>query len=91
MADFENAFVEEASDLCAESGDGIGVTIDDFRAYMPTHSYIFTPCREIWPASSIDARLPRVPVLDTNGQPMRREGKIVTIAASRWLDKNRPV
>ena len=30
---------------------------------MPTHTFIFMPCREPWPATSVDARLPPVPVL----------------------------
>ena len=56
-----------------------GVHLEDFRAYMPMHSYIFTPCREMWPASSVNAR---VPPIDTADKPMQ---------ASTWLDKNRPV
>jgi hypothetical protein len=35
-----------------------GVSLDDFNAYMPMHSYIFTPAREMWPASSINAKIP---------------------------------
>jgi hypothetical protein len=34
-----------------------GVTLEDFYAYMPTHSYIFAPSRELWPASSVNARV----------------------------------
>jgi hypothetical protein len=71
--------------------DGIGVTIDDFVAYMPSHIYIFTPCREPWTEASVNSRLPRVPVLDKHGQPKRRGGKIVTISPSTWLDRNNPV
>ena len=52
-----------------------GVQLDDFYAYMPQHKYIFTPTREVWPASSVDARLPNVG----------------TEKASRWLDQNRAV
>jgi hypothetical protein len=33
-----------------------GVSLDDFHAYMPMHSYIFVPSREMWPASSINQR-----------------------------------
>jgi hypothetical protein len=58
----------------------VAVTLDDFRAYMPEHKYIFTPNREIWPASSVDARLP--PVMGPNGTPMK---------PSAWLDQHRPV
>jgi Family of unknown function (DUF5906)/Primase C terminal 2 (PriCT-2) len=59
---------------------GEGVTINHFRAYMPLHSYIFMPSREMWPASSIDARFP--PIKIGGSKPM---------SASKWLDKNRPV
>jgi hypothetical protein len=59
---------------------GKGVKIDHFRAYMPLHSYIFTPIGEMWPASSVNARLPPVKVGNSNAMP-----------ASKWLDKNRPV
>jgi hypothetical protein len=64
--------------------EGSGVTLEDFYAYMPAHTYIFTPCREIWPGASIDARFPRVSVRNRNG-------KVTTIRPSRWLDQNRPV
>ena len=37
---------------------GSGVALDDFYAYMPGHSYIFVPTRELWPASSVNSRLP---------------------------------
>jgi hypothetical protein len=55
--DFEDAFIEEISDPAAE---GSGVTIDTFRAYMPTHSYIFMPCCEMWPAARPFQRLRQV-------------------------------
>jgi hypothetical protein len=86
--DCDDAFTEKVSEPCFE---GAGVTIDDFQAYMPTHSYIFTPCREMWPATSVNARIPPVPVLDATGKPKRKNGKIVTVSASRWLDQNQPV
>ena len=72
--------------------EGSGVTLDDFYAYMPAHTCIFTPCREFWAGASIDARFPRIRVCDLNGDPIRdRNGKIVTIRPSRWLDQNRAV
>src|SRR6516164_398284 len=76
----EEGFTEETSEPCAE---GSGVTIDDFVAYMPQHVYIFMPCREPWPAASINARLGKVPVVVG--------GKRVMLSASTWLDQNRPV
>jgi Family of unknown function (DUF5906) len=71
--------------------EGAGVTLDDFVAYMPSHSYIFMPCREFWPASSVNARVPPVPVLDANGKPKQHNGKPIMIPASAWLDQNRAV
>jgi hypothetical protein len=53
-----------------------GVTLTDFVAYMPGHSYICTLTREMWPAASVNARI-------------RNPAKDVT--ASAWLDKNSPV
>jgi Family of unknown function (DUF5906) len=83
-------FTEEVSNPCPEEGSS-GVTLDDFRAYMPMHSYIYVPCREIWPAASVNARLGRVPVLTAADKPKKKAGKAVTISASAWLDQNQPV
>jgi hypothetical protein len=63
----------------SEGDSPAGVSIDDFYAYMPMHSYLFAPTREPWPASSVNARVPPV---STGNKP---------IPASTWLDKNRPV
>jgi hypothetical protein len=51
------------------------VSLDDFYAYMPMHQYIFTPTRDLWPASSVNARIPPI-------------GKV---PAATWLDQNKPV
>jgi hypothetical protein len=53
--------------------------LEDFVAYLPKHNYVFLPTREPWPASSVNARIPPV---EDGGEP---------IAASTWLDRNRPV
>jgi len=50
-------------------------TLADFVAYMPQHSYIFKPSGEMWPAGSVNARIPPI-------------GKT---SASAWLDKNSAV
>jgi hypothetical protein len=87
--DRDDAFTEEVSEPDAE---GRGVTIDDFVAYMPTHAYIFTPCREFWVGTSVNSRLPRVPVLDRHGKQKRDSNrKPVTMSPTHWLDLNRPV
>jgi hypothetical protein len=52
-----------------------GITVDDFRAYMPMHAYIFVPGRDLWPAASVNAKV--APIDETK--------------ASLWLDRNRTV
>jgi len=34
------------------------VGMDDFYAHMPDHRYIFVPTRDLWPASSVNSRVP---------------------------------
>jgi hypothetical protein len=55
------------------------VSLDDFFAYMPMHQYIFKPSGELWPASSVNARLPPVQCGDK------------AIPASAWLDAHAAV
>ena len=46
------------------------VSIEDFCRYLiQPNAYFFIPCRELWPGTSVNARLPRIPVLDKNGRP----------------------
>jgi hypothetical protein len=59
---------------------GEGVSPDDFYAYMPMHTYIFAPTREMWPAASVNARIPSV-----------RNGAGDALKANLWLDQNNPV
>ena len=54
-----------------------GVGLEDFYAYLPMHAYIFVPSREMWPAISVNAKIP----------PVFEDGE--AIGASRWLDINR--
>ena len=69
-----------------------GVSKEDFVAYMPGHSYIYKQTREMWPAASVNARIGPVLVTDKDGEPIRdADGEEQYIAASAWLDKNRPV
>ena len=85
----DDAFTEE---IVRPEAAGSGVAIDDFVAYMPMHNYIFTPCRDVWAGASVDARLPRMPVIGTDGQPKRNtRGNLITISPTKWLDQNRPV
>jgi hypothetical protein len=73
-------------------GDQEGVSIADFYAYMPMHSYIYAPSREMWPAASVNARMPPVALVDPDGRPVVDDkGEQKTIPATAWLDKNKPV
>jgi hypothetical protein len=65
------------------SNTDAGVKVEDFWAYMPMHSYIFVPCRELWPAASVNARLEPIMMLD--------EGTEKRVKATAWLDKKRAV
>lgn len=80
--------VETAQEKFAKKG----VALDDFRAYMPMHSYIFVPSRDMWPGTSVNARLRPVPVIGRNGRPMFDDrGKLVKVKASAWLDEHQAV
>ena len=68
-----------------------GVNLTDFYAYMPAGKYMFAPSRELWPATSVNSRVPPQKLLDKRGQPVKREGEFVYMAASAWLAKERAV
>jgi Bifunctional DNA primase/polymerase, N-terminal len=69
-----------------------GISLGDFRAYMPQHCYVYLRSREPWPASSINGRFPPVPLVDAAGNPvLNAKGKQQEICASQWLDQNLPV
>jgi hypothetical protein len=68
-----------------------GVELTDFWAYMPSHSYIFAPTGEFWPATSVNSRIaPQLkdpdgnPLLDDKGKPKRLNANVV-------LDRHRNV
>ena len=68
------------------------VSLKDFHAYMPAHTYIFMPTREPWPAISVNARLGRIPLVDASGRPVLNDkDEQETISASLWLDWHHPV
>jgi hypothetical protein len=69
-----------------------GISLEDFRAYMPMHNYFYLKSREPWPASSINNRFDPIEIVDAAGKPVLTEkGKPKTMPASQWLDQNRPV
>lgn len=51
------------------------ISIDDFYAYLPKHWYLYVPTQTLWPPATIGARL----------------GKIGTLKAARYLDRERAV
>ena len=68
------------------------ISLEDFYAYMPMHSYIFVPSREPWPAASVNARIPPVSLVNSAGNPiLDKEGIPKKIPATSWLDRNRAV
>jgi hypothetical protein len=74
------------------SEEQAGVTLDDFVAYMPAHSYIYTLTREMWPAVSVNARIPPVLLVDDDGKPILDDkGNRQYLAANAWLDRNQAV
>jgi hypothetical protein len=84
-------FVAELAKMIEELAPE-GVTLDDFRAYMPMHNYIYTPTREAWPGSSVNARLGSIPLFNADGTPrLNNKGDQEEISAGLWLDRNKPV
>jgi hypothetical protein len=72
--------------------DDAAVSLDDFWAYMPNHDYIFAPTRAHWPAASVNARLPEMPLLNEDGTPVLDDkGEPVLLRAAAWLDRNKAV
>ncbi|MBR1238472.1 primase-helicase family protein, partial [Bradyrhizobium sp. AUGA SZCCT0182] len=91
-ADFDAAVAWLTEKTGIEVGDGgetkdidknDGVTLKDFYAYMPTHRYIFAPTGEMWPACSVNERVPPVLLSKTDEE--------CRMKASQWLDKYQAV
>src|SRR5262249_31641137 len=52
---------DETTTLTPKPAESPGISLEDFFAYMPAHTYIFAPTRETWRASSVNARIAPVP------------------------------
>ena len=83
---------EPGAKFSAAKASAEAVSLDDFYAHMPTHRYIYRPARDVWPASSVNARIAPIPLADKDGQPvLNKQREQVTQSARAWLDANRPV
>jgi hypothetical protein len=70
----------------------LGVSIDDFYAYLPMHAYLYRPTREMWPAASVNAKIPPIELTAEHGEPvLDTKGKPKTMTAAAWLDAHRSV
>jgi hypothetical protein len=72
----------------------VAISLEDFVAHLPgaTVTYVYLPTMEQWSAKAVKTQLPPIVKLNANGQPVLDEkGEPVMIAASTWLDINRPV
>jgi hypothetical protein len=71
---------------------GEGVSLDDFHAYMPAYTYIYAPTGEMWPAASVNAKIPSGPVLGADGKPaLDAQGKQKSVKATVWLVHNKSI
>jgi hypothetical protein len=70
-----------------------GVTLKDFYTFLPKGDrYIFIPTGDLWPGSSVDVRLPPVPLFEVDGSPiLNKDNKQIVLAPSEWLAQNRRV
>jgi hypothetical protein len=82
---------------------GDQITKEDFWCYLPAgNQYIFVPIGAMWPAASVDARVPPIPFATDNSEnakPAKTSGKHAPrkrkkrahIAASEWIRRNQRV
>jgi len=59
--------------------DGRDPQLEDFHAFLPTHQYLFTATRDLWPAASVNSRIAPI-----------KDGK-KDIRPSVWLDNHKPL
>ena len=54
-------YIQQQSEIKAKAESAASenpVSVTDFHAYMPDHTYIYIPTLEMWPAASVNARIP---------------------------------
>jgi hypothetical protein len=79
----EGADDDAGADLDDDTSAALPAALFEFYAHMPSHQYLFVPTRELWPAQSVNGRVPWVKVMV--------KGKPKTVPPTRWLDKRRAV
>ena len=90
--DAEDDFGVMPDPTTTPTSTGSAWTLEDLCSFAPSRACIYLPCKSPWPNASVDERLPRMPLLDGNGNQVRNaKGKVITIPASEWLAKNRSV
>src|SRR6516165_3374244 len=68
------------------------LSFEDLCSYAPSRCCIYLPCKTLWPNASIDDRLPPMPLLDANGNPvLNSKGKVVMVKATERLAKERSI
>src|SRR5262249_12656254 len=67
--ELEHHFTEEANE---PNPEGSGISVEDFVAFLPTGSFVFMPCREMWSGHSVNIKLGKVAILDKHGQPTKK-------------------
>jgi hypothetical protein len=69
------------------------ISVDDFCRYLPQRdAYFFIPCRDLWPGSSVNARLSPVPVLTKTGKPKKdADGNPMVLRPTIWISRHRKV
>jgi putative DNA primase/helicase len=100
MARVEAAEMWKPSEAVAPRSRSI--KISDFIAYLPMHSYIYIPTRDLWAAVAVNSQLSPMPVLNEDGNraigPATKDksgemqpGKPLSVRANVWLDRNQAV
>jgi len=67
------------------------IEIANFQAYLPGHSYIYIPTRDLWPAVAVNAVVPSIPLFNLDGSPRMSGDDQVHMVAATWLDKHQGV
>jgi hypothetical protein len=68
------------------------LSIGDFVAHMPSKKFIYIPTGDLWPAASVDARVPPCEVVDNSGNPvLKSNGEPLRELASDWISSHSPV